>query len=512
MGMIDRSSLREQITTPFAAESDTPIQDDSLFVSDEDNTTPAPVVQQNVPLLENVRPESPAPSSFSNMFGAATQPPSSTPSQSQNPFQPSEPSKTFGPLFSGTTTTSDLPASSSASPNPFATLAFTTSSSFAPLQSPLAFPKESGPAEKEETPATTTPTQQPPSIFSGSSFTSTTAKPSAAPNPFAASLSSFPSFNAQGSSQQEAASASTSTLQQTPPVASKPFTASFSPFTPPTAPSPLQQVEYATESTPEQTPSLFPILPASAASVEQKETSTSTTLTPQFGLPTTSQPTSLFSFSSPPSASRSEQTSSSAGVTLGSSQQSASLFNSVNAPSFGGVSQAPLFVSPQATTMDEEKPAEGPSVTKPAQPVFSKPKPATKLFDTAPTTPTFDTLFQPATPLFLPGSTPAVHQESNQSQESLDGSTEVSKSKTTVVNDTAAANNIDDPLLPSQTVTSETTTKPDDSTEQTVHVESTTSPEPPSESRDPAISASLSTCKHPYMSNIPSPKTNLFIP
>lgn len=437
------------------------------------------------------------------MFGGATQPPFSSPSQSQNPFQPSEPSKMFGSPFPGTTTTSNLPPSSSTSPNPFATLASTTSSPSAPLQSPLALPKEPEPAEKEETPATTTPAQQPSSIFSGSSFTSTTAKPSTAPNPFAASLSSFPSFKAPGPSQQEAASVSTSTVQQTPSVASKPFTASFSPFTPPKEPSPLQQVEYATESTPEQAPSLFPTLPAPAASVEQKETSTSTTLTPQFGLPTTSQPPSLFNFPAPPSASRTEQTAPSVGLTPDSSQQSAGLFNSVNAPSLGGISQAPLFASPQATTTDEEKLAQGPPVTEPAQPVFSKPKPAPKLFDPAPTT-AFGTLFQSATPSDLSGSTSAVQQESNQSQESFDGSTEASKPKSTVLDDTAAANNVNGPLLPSQTVTTEsTTTKPDDSTEQMVYLESTTSPEPPSESRDPPISASLPTCKHRYMSNIP---------
>jgi hypothetical protein len=335
-----------------------------------------------------------------------------------------------------------------------------------------------------------------------------------ASNPFAASLSPFTPPKAP-SPLHQVESATESTSEQTPSLfpsvptsaASNPFAASLSVFTPPKAPSPPQQVGSTAESTLGQKPSLFPTVPASAAPAEQ-ETTSSTTHAPQFALPTASQSTSLFNFSSPPPASRPDQVPPSAGATLDSSKKSTSLFSSVNAPSFGGLSQAPLSAPPQTTTSNEE-PTQGPTLMEPALPGFSsEPKPAPKLFDSVATSPAFGTLFQPAKHLDLSGSTTAAQQESNQSQESLDGSTEVTKSKATSLEGVPAVPavaNLDGPPLPAQAVTTESTaTTHEGSTEQTVHVESITSPEPPSEPRGLPISASLPTCKRPlYLEYLP---------
>ncbi|KAJ5149023.1 hypothetical protein N7448_000601 [Penicillium atrosanguineum] len=90
MGMVDKSYLNQRVDKS----ADMPIDDDSLFVSDEFNQTPAPVVEMNSPSLDGE-----VESNTSNVFQ------NPVPSSSVNPFanvhspaqQPSNPPQTSSP-------------------------------------------------------------------------------------------------------------------------------------------------------------------------------------------------------------------------------------------------------------------------------------------------------------------------------------------------------------------------------------------------------------------------------
>jgi len=250
MGMVDKSYLHQRVDKS----ADIPIDDDSLFVTDKYDESPAPVVEMNSPSLESESEstysnvfQNHAPSSTANPFANAQpaaqhpfNPPQmispanpfasmfstapaanntpAPPTPSQNPFSsltssgatanvtpaPSAPNPNpnpFSSMFSGGTAASGPAASTTPeASHPFAMPAPKTSTPSEPSPSPFSFSKPPETSQKEETPAaptpaaTTAPTAAPvqfSSTFSGGSFSSATSGASSAkPNPFAP-LSSF---------------------------------------------------------------------------------------------------------------------------------------------------------------------------------------------------------------------------------------------------------------------------------------------------------------------------------
>lgn len=253
MGMIDESILRPRTKTVHGVS--TP-EDNELFVSDKDNQLPAPVVEMVSPPLDGeTRDSDSSASGIRNPFQRPHPPAAVNPFAKPQPTMPAaehppetlqspQPPNPFASMFSNAATPSTTPAPAAPAPSPFATSMAKTQSTSTPSTSSFSFPttttapkeKASGAAmfatkspsifppsgssvtppldstaqpnpfaasaasftankpfmagTKEETPTVTS--GQASSLFSGSSFTSSTPSPFAAkPNPFAASLSTF---------------------------------------------------------------------------------------------------------------------------------------------------------------------------------------------------------------------------------------------------------------------------------------------------------------------------------
>lgn len=136
LGMIDRSFL-PQATHPLpTSKLETPAEDDSLFVSDDDNEKEALPPQENgIPEEVPIRWSPTSDSSLRNSFEELSQPApgneeaaeqraASGISHKPNLFQPSDSTKTFSPSFAPRQLTSAVQSSASATPSPFA--AFTS--------------------------------------------------------------------------------------------------------------------------------------------------------------------------------------------------------------------------------------------------------------------------------------------------------------------------------------------------------------------------------------------------
>lgn len=180
LGMIDISLLSERISAiPSNVEST--MEDDALFVSDEDNETPAPITQQNI-----ITQDGPSPGLF-NSFGAPPPAPSgegtasaaSIFSQTTSTFQQPATSQPFSTLFSSTTTSAGNPATHALSPNPFASLF--SSSKEAPVTSHQPSPFPSAPSHQQPASIFGTPVFGAPSQTETKEPKQTPAPPPAAP-------------------------------------------------------------------------------------------------------------------------------------------------------------------------------------------------------------------------------------------------------------------------------------------------------------------------------------------
>ncbi|EAU31499.1 conserved hypothetical protein [Aspergillus terreus NIH2624] len=180
LGMIDISLLSERISAiPSNVEST--MEDDALFVSDEDNETPAPITQQNI-----ITQDGPSPGLF-NPFGAPPPAPSgegtasaaSIFSQTTSTFQQPATSQPFSTLFSSTTTSAGNPATHAPSPNPFASLF--SSSKEAPVTSHQPSPFPSAPSHQQPASIFGTPVFGAPSQTETKEPKQTPAPPPAAP-------------------------------------------------------------------------------------------------------------------------------------------------------------------------------------------------------------------------------------------------------------------------------------------------------------------------------------------
>ncbi|KAJ5665327.1 uncharacterized protein N7477_007775 [Penicillium maclennaniae] len=179
MGMVDKSYL-DQRTDKSA---DMTLDDESLFVTDDENETPAPVVEMNSPSLDSEVEsntsnlfQNPVPSSSVNPF-ANQQPPAQQP---LNPPQTSSTANPFASMFSAAPVANNPPASSSPDPNPFSSM-FSSGATVKPAPTPSAL---STPSPNSFS-----------SILSGGIAASTSSVP-ATSNAFAA-----PAFKAQVSSE-----------------------------------------------------------------------------------------------------------------------------------------------------------------------------------------------------------------------------------------------------------------------------------------------------------------------
>lgn len=515
MAMIDRSGLPQRRDLSAARPS---VQDDSLFVSDDDNQMEASEPQsendhlesQTASSLRNIS-ESPAPS---NRPSDSHAPIPVTSSQTSNPFQTSEPPKMFSTLFSASSTANNTPLSGS--PNPFAAFPSTTPSPFAPSPSPFTMsnPPEAG--QEEETPPKTSTSQQPSPFVNDSSMASIAPGPSfAAPNPFAASLSSSTQFKPpeaghkqetpRTSAVQQSSSISAGSTATTVP-AQNPFAASLSAFNPPQAPEPTQEDVSRATSPAQQSSTLFASSSKLAASSEQKTNSnTSTaTFTPQLGFPGTSQTTSsssVFNFSSNPFATRTEQTSSLTTTTSGATQPSANIFDFSKAPTFDGPSQAPLFKPPKDMKAKEAPP-------KPAQPAIidSEPAPA----PSGQTTVSFGTsAFQSTKSLFPPATTTSTAQQGMQQlqQGDVDAATQPDQADAAlpaVSEDSALARGQAESSRPdSQTVATESVTaQADGSTMPSVDIEPAATVGVSSTLATTPVAQNQPICKLPFCSSV----------
>lgn len=366
MGMIDQSCLPER--TKQSPPEATAQQDDSLFVSDEDNQIPAPVVQIDSPSLDSEHQDSvssvsgmrnifqnPAPPLSVSPFPSA-QPAQLAGQQPLNPFQTSQlsnpfasissatsslPAPTvtapnpFSSIFSGGTAANTTTTSPTAAPNPFAIAASKTPSPFAPSPSPSASPfsfsKPPEAGQKVQTPPAAPNISQPTSLLSDGAFPSATHEVSAAkPNPFAASLSSFNP------------SKPTETTQEAGPQPSS----SLFPTSKPFFPTPEVKVTKPAEDTSIAGPAAVP------------------TSQPDFA---TSAPTpstsSIFNLSPPTSTLQAEEKASSISTTTSATDQSSKFFDSAQPQAFKGFSQSSLF-APKAPTPEKastQDPSFGPN-------------------------------------------------------------------------------------------------------------------------------------------------------
>ncbi|KAJ5992675.1 hypothetical protein N7451_008399 [Penicillium sp. IBT 35674x] len=207
MGMLDKSKLHEHVK-PSSPAGTGEMSNSPLFVSEDENTFSAPLVEPTFSTLESDRltesSTSSTPNPFQNTLSDTSQPsglqPAVAPSKPSNPFKAS-PLNPFASPFPSST--NNAPTTSSTAFNPFAAAAKpTTPTSIAPAPSPSPF-SFGKPAEEEKSVTESTPAQAP-SPFASSGLFKPTSEPSAsALNPFAASLSSFKASQLSNSTPQQ---------------------------------------------------------------------------------------------------------------------------------------------------------------------------------------------------------------------------------------------------------------------------------------------------------------------
>ncbi|KAJ5785951.1 uncharacterized protein N7503_011163 [Penicillium pulvis] len=209
MGLLDESKLHEH-AKPSSQGGTGEMSNSPLFVSEDENTFSAPLVEPAFSTLESDRLTESSASSTPNPF-QTTLPDTSQPSGLQPAIAPPKPSNPFkaSPLnpfaspFPSSTATNNAPATSSTAFNPFAAAVKpTTSTSIAPAPSPPPF-SFGKPAEEEKSVTKSTPAQSP-SPFATSGLFKPTSEPStSALNPFAASLSSLKASQSSNSTPQQ---------------------------------------------------------------------------------------------------------------------------------------------------------------------------------------------------------------------------------------------------------------------------------------------------------------------
>lgn len=231
LGMIDESGLPERMQES-PVEAPTPIEN-TLFVSDEDNTTPAPIVQIPSPSDSDAAASASPTKSALNPFQLPTSSPFAKPPQAAQSTAPPvapQPPNPFTSMFSGTPASEAAETAPvnpfaakttfSSSPSPFAsaspaggTLKESISpadfkESATPSPSPFVFAKPTQVVDKAGAPPTTSsfslakptlvtekfgiPAKTSPIAFPKSAEASgKEIAPAASPNPFAASISAF---------------------------------------------------------------------------------------------------------------------------------------------------------------------------------------------------------------------------------------------------------------------------------------------------------------------------------
>ncbi|CEJ60294.1 Putative MCM3-associated protein [Penicillium brasilianum] len=302
MGMIDESSVPGSMEES-PSEVPTPVEN-TLFVSDKDNTTPAPTVEIVPTSLDSAFPTSASPAK--NVFNPFQQT-SQTPSPFGNHPQsiqptaeaaPPQPANPFSAMFSGTPVNkaaetvpaNPFAAKPSPSPSPFAfsTPAETTraesaftgpSTAFSgpgateaanegtpPASSPFSFPKPAETAEKADAPVTTSPFAFPkPTETAEESGATANTSPFAFPKP----NGPIEKLTAPPTNSPFAFPKTAGTIEKeiTPAASLNPFAASLSAFVPP---KPLGLPEEVTA--PEK--ALFPTTKANLATLKPSEVST----------------------------------------------------------------------------------------------------------------------------------------------------------------------------------------------------------------------------------------------
>lgn len=394
--MIDESEVPERMQeSPM--QSPTPIEN-TLFVSDKDNTTPAPTVEIVPTSLDSDVPLSASPTKnlfnpFQQQTPTPTPSPFANPNQAPQPTAPApapatQPPNSFSSMFSGTQASKPV---ESAPVNPFAAKPVSSPSPFAfpkPAETTqpvavstapfIAFPKPAETAEKAGAPAS-------PFAFPKPAETGVKAGTPPATSPF-----TFPKPTA-------------TTEKKTTPVASpNPFAASLSNFAPP------KPFESAEEAAPSGTGK--PLFPTTSVNVTTSKAPEVSTAAPSFFKPALPQPStsptpfpstsSPFTFpSTAPPVSETLPT-----VTEASSiQQTSTVFESAKPSPFSGFPQKSLFQPPKAPAAEEKKieDAKEPSVpvSQPSQLPTTAPSATPKLFGPTAGPSVFSTL-QNQKPLF----------------------------------------------------------------------------------------------------------------
>lgn len=203
--MIDSSVLPERsLALPAPKSSVSKDNDDSLFVSDDENEIPAPSVQMDEPPVDTIHddnPPEPAPA-FQNRFAQQTESASTSGLSAEAPaFQPPAPSKPFPSLFSGNSGGTPTEPQATA-PNPFASI------------SPFASPQTT-PATQSFGPFSLSP-EKPKNTFDAASNPVAPGLDQSATNN-AAPVSTTPQFNFPSASQPFSSSPFSVPSTSTPP-------------------------------------------------------------------------------------------------------------------------------------------------------------------------------------------------------------------------------------------------------------------------------------------------------
>lgn len=395
MGLLDKSKLHEQ-AKPSSPGGTGEMSNSPLFVSEDENTFSAPLVEPAFSTLESDRltesSASSTPNPFQNNLPDTSQPsglqPAIAPPKPSNPFKAS-PLNPFASPFPSSTATNNAPATSSTAFNPFAAAVKpTTSTSIAPAPSPPPF-SFGNPAEEEKPVTESTPAQSP-SPFATSGLFKPTSKPSTpALNPFAASLSSL-----------KASQSSNSTPQQS---------TSLFPTANPVFPSTALKDASAAEVSTSQPASMFSAPNPSFPSAGTGGASTTDAPNPkpaspfEFARPTQSSQ-SPFTLPSSDSAPQSQNSKLPPTSAIDSAEKPSSPFNGANG--FHSLGQPFSEVSSSEQPFSEQKQSQAilPKAVPPAQST-EKPLSASNIFATAPTTSS-----RPSNPLFS-ATKPIEHAE-----------------------------------------------------------------------------------------------------
>ncbi|KAJ5176742.1 uncharacterized protein N7482_002619 [Penicillium canariense] len=399
MGMIDESAVPERMQQSPVLSPAQPGPEDSLFVSDRENTTPAPLVEIIPPSLDGENPDSASPTkSAFNVF----QQPTSSPfgNQTQPPLPAAPATNPFASMFSSTEANK---ASEPAPANPFA-------AKISPSPSPFNLPKPAGLTQTAKDNPREAPNPYADSLIISPELSQTAPKVSTAANPsaftFPKSVETVGNESASGSSSPFTFPKPTETAAKvTTPVAStNPFAASLSAFAPIKPSGPADNADAATTafSAPQQADSLFSTSKPLFPSTEAKDTISTKpaerlTATPSLFKTNSSQPStdstlspssSPFTFPTSTSTPSSQpQTAASIAAEASSNRQTSSVFESAKSSPFGGFSQSSPFQPPKAPASKEKGIYEAEEISVPATqpgelqpPSATDPAPIPKLF------------------------------------------------------------------------------------------------------------------------------------